>query len=68
MLLPEEKMTESYAAKKTVFCNSFMNFEPPTNLMDSSFFEAVVLEEVGNMVFVWDDEITTVHRLFLPRI
>jgi hypothetical protein len=32
--------------------NSFMNFEPPTNLMDSSFFEAVSLEDVGNMLFV----------------
>jgi hypothetical protein len=50
MLLPDENTTESYAAKKTVFCSSFINFEPPTNFMDSSFLEAFFLEDVDNMV------------------
>ena len=47
-------MTESYAAKKTVFCSSFMNLEEPANLRVASFLEAGFLEDVGNMVD--DDE------------
>lgn len=29
-----------------------MNFDPPINLMDSSFLEAVFLDDVGNILFV----------------
>ena len=42
--------------QKDLFCSSFMNFEPPTNFMGSSFLEAIFIEDVGNMVVVEDDD------------